>query len=58
MKRYMIVYIIDGEQGAHFCDEYTDAYNFSMDVDVAMGGYAEIYERIQDGDGIMIYSPI
>ena len=58
MKRFMVVYVIDDEPGAVFYDDYEDAYKFSMDAVFVGGGYAEIYIRIENELGIMVYSPI
>lgn len=55
MKKYMVVYAMEGEQSAAFLDTYTDAHNFKMDVECGMGGYAEIYKRIEVEDGIEEY---
>lgn len=53
MKKYMIVYEIkddheglDPVQGASFADDYTEARNKKMDVECGLGGYAELYERV------------
>lgn len=55
MKKYMLVYIIDGEHGARFSDSYIEVCNAKMDVECGIGGYAEIYERMETEDGTMEY---
>ncbi len=48
MKKYMIVYCIEGEdpvQGAAFADDYMEARNKKMDIECGLGGYAELYGR-------------
>lgn len=55
MKKYMLVYIIEGEQGARFSDNYLEISNAKMDVECGMGGYAEIYERMKTDEGEMEY---
>ena len=55
MKKYMLVYIIEGEQGAKFSNNYLEISNAKMDVECGMGGYAEIYKRIEVEEGMMEY---
>ena len=55
MKKYMLVYSCDGEQGATFKDSYSEVRNAKMDVECGLGGYAEIYKRIEVEDGIEEY---
>ena len=45
MKKYMVVYTVEGNQGASFADDYTEARNKKMDIECGLGGYAEIYTR-------------
>lgn len=44
MKKYMVVYVIDGEENAWFSDDSTAAENFKMDVECGASGYAEVYK--------------
>lgn len=55
MKRFMVIYVIDGEQSAYFTDDYIQAEQFRMDCECGMGGYAETYERQTDEDGVDSY---
>lgn len=55
MKRYMVVSIVDGMQYAYFTDEYLQAEQYRMDCECGMGGYAEVYERQTDEDGVDSY---
>ena len=48
MKKYMVVYVIDGEENAWFSDDKEKAEQFRMDVSCGMGGYAEVYERMPE----------
>lgn len=45
MKKYMVVYSVEGHAGAAFFDDMTAAEQFRMDTECGMGGYAEVYER-------------
>ena len=45
MKKFMVVYTVEGNHGASFRDTYDEARNTKMDVECGLGGYAEIYER-------------
>lgn len=45
MKKYMVVYIIEGEQHAIFSDDMEKVEQFRMDTECGMGGYAEVYVR-------------
>lgn len=45
MKKYMVVFVIDGEQEAMFFDDYHKAESFKMDTECGLGGLAEVYER-------------
>lgn len=51
MKKYMIVYTVEGNHGASFKDTYEEARNAKMDVECGLGGYAEIYGREEYEDG-------
>lgn len=55
MKKYMLVYVIDGEQDARFSNNYLEISNAKMDIECGLGGYAEIYERMETDDGEMEY---
>lgn len=48
MKKYMVIVLLDGEQSAHFTDDYTTAHNMAMDAECGLGAYAEIYVRVQN----------
>ena len=45
MKKYMVVYSIDGEPGAMFTDDSEKAEDFRMNTECGMGGLAEVYIR-------------
>lgn len=55
MKRYMVISIIDGRQHAYFTDNYVEAEQYRMDCECGMGGYAEVYKRQTDEDGVDSY---
>lgn len=55
MKRFMVIYVIDGKQSAYFTDDYIQAEQFRMDCECGMGGYAEVYKRQTDEDGVDNY---
>lgn len=44
MKIFMVISLIDGEQGAAFFDSYVDARQHEMDVECGMGGIAYLYQ--------------
>lgn len=48
MKRYMVVYSVDGEQGAVFRDTLGEADSARMDIAVSLGGMAQVYEWIDN----------
>ena len=48
MKKFMVVYVIDGDTSAYFTDDYSKAKNHQMDVECGMGGYSEIYVRNEE----------
>lgn len=58
MKKYMVVCLVDGETSTAFFDGIMEADNYRMDVECGLGGYAEVYERTDIGDGIMAYQPL
>ena len=45
MKKYMVVYSVEGNASSAFFDDMTAAEQFRMDTECGMGGYAEVYER-------------
>lgn len=45
MKKYMAVYVIDGEQNAKFFDKLSDVDEFKMNAECGMGGLVEVYKR-------------
>lgn len=52
MAKYMLVYIVEGEQEAMFGNDYFKIARSKMDIECGLGGYAEIYERMETEDGI------
>lgn len=50
MKKYMVVVVFEGEQSAHFTDDYASAYNIQMDAECGLGAYAEMYAYVEDED--------
>lgn len=44
MKKFMVIHIVDGEQGANFFDTVYQAEDFRFTVECGMGGLAEVYE--------------
>ena len=57
MKKYMVVYNIDGENGASFYDNYGDAEKTRQDIECGLGGFVEIYERFSNKYG-SYYAPL
>lgn len=55
MKKFMVVFRIDGEQGTNFFDDWNSAEAFRMDVECGVGGYVETYQRKHDANGIEVY---
>lgn len=55
MKKYMLVYIVESEQEVIFGNDYFKIRQSKMDVECGLGGYAEIYERMEDEDGMEAY---
>lgn len=61
MRRYMVVYSVDGEQGAVFRDTFSEADSARMDIAVSLGGMAQVYEWTEvretvDGEDIYLGS--
>lgn len=46
MKQYMIVGEIEEGMVTSYADDYTEAHNKKMDIEIGLGGYAELYERL------------
>ena len=51
MKKYMLVYTMEGEQGTLFSDNSETINQSKMDIECGMGGYAEVYERMETENG-------
>lgn len=45
MKKFMVVYEIDGVQNANFFDQSDEAESFRLEVVCGIGGHAEVYKR-------------
>ena len=58
MPKYMVVVKSNEGTFANFFDDFNKADNFRMDSTVSMGWEAELYERMQDDDGIFSYTLI
>ena len=58
MPKYMVVIHGDNQTSAHFFADFNKADNFRMDSTVSMGWEAELYERVQDDDGVFSYTLI
>lgn len=58
MPKYMVVVHGDNQTSAHFFADFNKADNFRMDSTVSMGWEAELYERVQDDDGVFSYTLI
>lgn len=58
MPKYMVVVHGDNQTSAHFFVDFNKADNFRMDSTVSMGWEAELYERVQDDDGVFSYTLI
>ena len=48
MKKYMVVTLIDGKEGAKFFDSLDDVRQYKMDAECGMGGEAEVYKRQEE----------
>ena len=55
MKKFMVVWREREIQGAVFFDTYREASAYRMNVECGINGYAEIYTRERDEDGVMSY---
>ena len=44
MKKYMVITLIEGKQGAAFFDDYDKASQYKMDAECGIGGIAEVYK--------------
>lgn len=67
MKKYMLIWVDpDNGQMVNFFDDYLEADNARMDIEVSLGYYAELYYRDYDpefsdlpiGLAPQIYMPI
>lgn len=59
MKKFMVVYTVDGETAASFYDKAAEADKAKQDIECGLGEYAEVYERMDTGSGLeyqLIYS--
>lgn len=56
MKKYMVIDSYGGSVMAFFYDEYASARQHKMNLECGLGGYAEIYERVEtkDDDGVVV----
>lgn len=43
MKKFMVISVIDGEQGAAFFNGYSDARQHAQNVECGMGGRSYLY---------------
>ena len=50
MKKYMVVYVIDGEENAWFSDDREKTEQFRLDVECGVGGYAEVYKYAEESE--------
>lgn len=57
MKKYMVVMSSTETEGpiGFFTDDIRIAQNAKMDFECGLGGYAEVYERITDEEGLDRY---
>ena len=46
MKKYMVITVVDGEQGAAFFDDQTAAEQYRMNTECGVAGYAQVYRYI------------
>lgn len=44
MKKYMVIYKIDGETKAYFTDDREKADQFHMDTECGFGGRVQVYK--------------
>lgn len=52
MKKFMVVFVADGSQEAVFYDYEHDAAQAKMDIECGLGGYAELYVRMEVEGGV------
>lgn len=52
MKKYMLVFVTEDGEEAIFGDDYLKMINSKMDVECGLGGYAELYERMETECGM------
>ncbi len=45
MKKYMVVYLVEGETGASFYDTTIEADDARVNIVCGLGGSAEVYVR-------------
>lgn len=56
MTKYMLVMMdSEGQQEAHFTNEYSKAREMQMEAAGAIGLYVELYERERDAEGLEQY---
>lgn len=56
MPKYMLVYKDeDGVSHASFANTFDTANGNRMDMEVSLGWYVELYERITDEEGLTSY---
>ena len=55
MKKYMVISVIEGEQGAAFFDKYEDAEQHKQNVECGMGGIAHVYALNDNNEYEFIY---
>ena len=52
MKLYMLIYVTEDGQSAMFGDDYYVMLKSKMDIECGLGGYAELYKRVETEDGM------
>lgn len=52
MKLYMLVYVVEGEQAVMFGSDLYTMLKSKMDIECGLGGYAELYKRMEAEDGM------
>lgn len=50
MKKYMLIFALDGSAAAKFSDDMSEIEQWRMDAECGLGCYCEVYERT-DVDG-------
>lgn len=56
MKKYMLIFSLDGNAAAKFSDDMSEIEQWRMDAECGLGCYCEVYERDIDEGYKLLYS--